>query len=102
MGATLKQYDDDWFGSAVTVVEMDGEIDMDNMAALALAALCLLAQFAFLAPQTPTLSQRRGQSSLVAMRGGANSVPTGLVYPSPEEAEKTREVDGLKLYSTHA
>merc|ERR1712086_801127 len=27
-GATLKQYDDDWFGSAVTVVEMDGEIDM--------------------------------------------------------------------------
>ncbi|CAL1136215.1 unnamed protein product [Cladocopium goreaui] len=30
-GATLKMYDDDWFGSAVTVVEMDGEIDMDNM-----------------------------------------------------------------------
>merc|ERR1712207_36810 len=32
-GATLKMYDDDWFGSAVTVVEMDGEIDMDNMEA---------------------------------------------------------------------
>merc|ERR1711974_532539 len=33
-GATLKMYDDDWFGSPVTVVEMDGEIDMDNMEAL--------------------------------------------------------------------
>merc|ERR1712190_326158 len=32
-GATIKIYDDDWFGSAVTVVEMDGEIDMDNMEA---------------------------------------------------------------------
>merc|ERR1711907_705193 len=32
-GAVLKQYDDDWYGSPVTVVEMDGEIDMDNMAA---------------------------------------------------------------------
>jgi phosphoribulokinase len=31
-GATLKQYDDDWFGSPVTVIEMDGEIDMNNMA----------------------------------------------------------------------
>merc|ERR1712046_445640 len=30
-GATLKMYDDDWYGNAVTVVEMDGEIDMDNM-----------------------------------------------------------------------
>merc|ERR1712013_48272 len=30
-GAVLKQYDDDWFGNAVTVVEMDGEIDMSNM-----------------------------------------------------------------------
>merc|ERR1712146_200171 len=29
-GATLKMYDD-WYGNAVTVVEMDGEIDMDNM-----------------------------------------------------------------------
>merc|ERR1712019_3779 len=32
-GATVKMYDDDWFGNAVTVVEMDGEIDMDNMEA---------------------------------------------------------------------
>merc|ERR1712113_712421 len=32
-GATLKMYDDDWFGSPVIVVEMDGEIDMDNMEA---------------------------------------------------------------------
>merc|ERR1712187_415580 len=32
-GATLRQYDDDWYGSPVTIVEMDGEIDMDNMAA---------------------------------------------------------------------
>merc|ERR1712194_655176 len=30
-GAVLKQYDDDWYGNAVTVVEMDGEIDMSNM-----------------------------------------------------------------------
>merc|ERR1712061_774478 len=30
-GAVLKQYDDDWFGNPVTVVEMDGEIDMSNM-----------------------------------------------------------------------
>lgn len=30
-GATLKMYDDDWYGSPVTVIEMDGEIDMDNM-----------------------------------------------------------------------
>merc|ERR1712039_826166 len=32
-GAVLKMYDDEWFGSDVTVVEMDGEIDMDNMEA---------------------------------------------------------------------
>merc|ERR1712187_978755 len=32
-GATLKAYDDDWFGNAVSVVEMDGEIDMNNMEA---------------------------------------------------------------------
>merc|ERR1711933_29892 len=31
-GATIKQYDDDWYGSPVSVIEMDGEIDMDNMA----------------------------------------------------------------------
>jgi len=33
VGATLKQYDDEWYGAPVTVVEMDGEIDMDNMEA---------------------------------------------------------------------
>jgi len=38
----------------------------------------------------------------VAVRGGGDSVPTGLVYPSPEEEALTREVDGIKLYSTHA
>merc|ERR1711974_258955 len=32
-GATLKMYDYDSFGNAVTVVEMDGEIDLDNMVA---------------------------------------------------------------------
>merc|ERR1711897_54549 len=31
-GAVLKQYDDEWYGSAVTVLEMDGEIDMTKMA----------------------------------------------------------------------
>merc|ERR1739838_800615 len=31
-GAVLKQYDEDWMGSPSTVLEMDGEIDMDNMA----------------------------------------------------------------------
>merc|ERR1712187_251866 len=30
-GAVLKQYDDEWYGSAVTVLEMDGEIDMTKM-----------------------------------------------------------------------
>merc|ERR1712032_366346 len=30
-GATLRTYDDVWFGDPVTVVEMDGEIDMNNM-----------------------------------------------------------------------
>jgi len=30
-GATLKMYEADWFGSPATVIEMDGEIDMENM-----------------------------------------------------------------------
>jgi len=30
-GATVKMYGDDWFGNEVTVLEMDGEIDMNNM-----------------------------------------------------------------------
>jgi phosphoribulokinase len=29
-GAELKMYDDDWFGNKVTVLEMDGELDMGN------------------------------------------------------------------------
>ena len=32
-GATLKMYDDDRLGSPATVVEMDGEIDLDNLEA---------------------------------------------------------------------
>merc|ERR1712157_679904 len=31
-GAIIKEYDDDWYGSPVSVIEMGGEIDMDNMA----------------------------------------------------------------------
>jgi len=36
------------------------------------------------------------------MAGAATSVPTGLTWPSPEAEAKLREVDGLKLYPTHA
>merc|ERR1712224_129143 len=32
-GAVVKQYDEDWMGSPATVIEMDGEIDMNNMEA---------------------------------------------------------------------
>ncbi|CAJ1446192.1 unnamed protein product [Effrenium voratum] len=61
------------------------------------------------APSAPSARQLR-----VAMRGGwtegqgGESVPTGLVWPSPEAEEKLREalvfgrVDGIKLYPTHA
>jgi len=31
VGATLKMYEDEWFGHKVSVVEMDGEIDMSKM-----------------------------------------------------------------------
>lgn len=31
VGASLKMYEDEWFGHKVTVVEMDGEIDMSKM-----------------------------------------------------------------------
>ena len=68
---------------------------------LSLAAACLYAGRVFVAPQPPSL-RPQGAKALVALQGAADSVPTGLVYPSPEEAEKTREVDGIKLYSTHA
>ncbi|CAE8629364.1 unnamed protein product, partial [Polarella glacialis] len=147
-GATLKQYDMDWMGSPATVVEMDGEIDMDNMEKqveeieanlVGLAAspnelrdamvklktspgsqngtgllqaviamkirevydkLTGRCQLTFLAPSTPSLG-RRSHSSVVRNSGG-DSVPTGLVYPSPEEKVKTREADGITLFSTHA
>ncbi|CAJ1340066.1 unnamed protein product [Effrenium voratum] len=49
------------------------------------------------APSAPSSARLR-----VAMRGGGESVPTGLVWPSPEAEEKLREVDGIKLYPTHA
>jgi len=61
----------------------------------------LLAQRAFVAPRAPGL--RAGQARpLVALWANPNSVPTGLVWPSPEAEEKLREVDGIKMYPTHA
>jgi len=69
----------------------------------ALAAVILLGRSAFLAPQR--LQTQRAllvQPSSVARRAAANSVPTGLVWPSEEAEAKLREVDGLKLYPTHA
>mmetsp|Transcript_126161 Transcript_126161/g.342528 ORF Transcript_126161/g.342528 Transcript_126161/m.342528 type:complete len:185 (+) Transcript_126161:94-648(+) len=68
---------------------------------LGLVAACLYAGRVFVAPRAPSLRPQAGKA-LVALQGAANSVPTGLVYPSPEEAAKTREVDGITLYSTHA
>ncbi|CAE8735950.1 unnamed protein product [Polarella glacialis] len=83
-------------------------------AAAAAAFLGLLGQLAFLAPSTPSLG-RRSHSSVVryfvhhgscfmfeVRYSGGDSVPTGLVYPSPEEKVKTREADGITLFSTHA
>ena len=46
----------------------------------------------------PSPDRRRG----TALRAGGESVPTGLVWPSPEAEEKLREVDGIKLFPTHA
>jgi len=68
--------------------------------ALAVAACVWLGKLAFVAPPRPNHLGR--YESAVIRFGSANSVPTGLVYPSPEEAEKTKEVDGITLYSTHA
>jgi phosphoribulokinase len=68
--------------------------------ALVAAALCLLAQQAFVAPSAPAL--RSVRSLNIARFGGGPSVPTGLVWPSPEAADKLREVDGIKMYPTHA
>ena len=67
---------------------------------LVAAALCLLAQRAFVAPGAPALRSVRSLNT--ARFGGGESVPTGLVWPSPEAEAKLREVDGIKLYPTHA
>jgi len=64
-------------------------------------ALFLLEQAAFLAPRTPS-QPRPAMRIATALRAAANSVPTGLVWPSPEAEAKLREVDGVKLYPTHA
>ena len=68
---------------------------------LAAVALVLVGKLAFVSPRLPGASSRASESVVVRL-GSANSVPTGLVYPSPEEAEKTKTVDGITLYSTHA
>ncbi|CAE8601983.1 unnamed protein product [Polarella glacialis] len=70
----------------------------------AVATLGLLGKLAFVGtPGTPSLGLRTSHSySSVALQSGGNSVPTGLVYPSPEEKAKTREADGITLFSTHA
>jgi len=68
-------------------------------AALGLGLL-LLRQAAFLAPRAPARSSPARASTI--LRAGGKSVPTGLVWPSPEAEEKLREVEGIKLYPTHA
>merc|ERR1719394_2165617 len=68
---------------------------------LGIIVACLYAGHVFVAPRSPSLRPSTGKA-LIALQGAANSVPTGLVYPSPEEAAKTRDVDGISLYSTHA
>jgi len=62
------------------------------------SAAWLLADRCFVAPRLPAASR----SAAVAMRGAANSVPTGLTWPSAEAEAKLREVDGIKMYPTHA
>jgi len=68
---------------------------------LPLAALVFLGQRAFIAPRTPGLRSSDARH-LVALRAGGNSVSTGLTWPSPEAEAKLREVDGIKMYPTHA
>merc|ERR1719219_1925699 len=72
-------------------------------AVAAVVGVVLLGRAAFLAPQD--LQKQPGlrvQQSSVARRAVANSVPTGLVWPSEDAEAKLREVDGIKLYPTHA
>jgi len=64
------------------------------------SAAWLLADKCFVAPRLP--ASNVASWSAVAMRGAANSVPTGLTWPSPEAEAKLREVDGIKMYPTHA
>jgi phosphoribulokinase len=40
--------------------------------------------------------------SHVPMMASADSKPTGLVWPTAEAAEKLKEVDGIRMYPTHA
>jgi len=70
------------------------------LAALA-AALVILGRVAFVAPQ-PRGLRVSDAHSLVALRANPNSVPTGLVWPSPEAEAKLREEDGITMYPTHA
>lgn len=70
------------------------------VAALAVA-LAVFGRLAFVAPRTST-PFRGDARSMVALRANPNSVPTGLVWPSPEAEAKLRVVDGIKLYPTHA
>merc|ERR1719219_1007802 len=72
-------------------------------AVAAVVGVVLLGRAAFLAPQD--LQKQPGlrvQQSSVARRAVANSVPTGLVWPSKDAEAKLRDVDGIKLYPTHA
>jgi len=68
-------------------------------ASVALVAVALLGRTAFLAPHG---SRPQPAQSLVRLRSAAESVPTGLVWPSEEAEAQLREVDGVKLYPTHA
>jgi len=65
-------------------------------------ALAVFGRLAFVAPQPTSLRGIGSGSSPVALKGAANSVPTGLTWPSPEAEEKLREVDGIAMYPTHA
>eukprot|EP00438_Fugacium_kawagutii_P025406 Skav235442 [mRNA] locus=scaffold2206:44197:52166:- [translate_table: standard] len=63
----------------------------------AVASVLYASHWAFVGSSTTPRSTPR-----TLRRGGGESVPTGLVWPSPEAEEKLREVDGIKLYPTHA
>merc|ERR1711933_360784 len=130
-GAVLKQYDIDWIDNPVTVLEMDGEIDMSKMDSQLKE---IESNLVGLNPKSPTelsetmekLKSSPGSDNgtglmqtIIAMKvrevyekmtgktteaqhGAENSVPTGLTWPSPEAVAKLREVDGIRLYPTHA